>query len=208
MDWTWYLFRFDGRISRAGLWLAGLIMLSGMLVLVALTIGIMALLSGKPPAQFGIGLVDAFKLFDPATYRSLSWADLPALVSKTVGSALCLWVYLATSIKRLHDRDKRGWWIIPFVVLPSSYNALSGWLPDNSWLDMACGLIAFIAGIWGFVEMYCLNGSHRTNRFGADPLALPPPQDTRPLWDQQSELEMTPHKAGPPPVLHVKPGHD
>ena len=26
MDWTWYLFRFEGRINRAKLWLAGLVM--------------------------------------------------------------------------------------------------------------------------------------------------------------------------------------
>ena len=26
MDWTWYLFRFDGRINRAKLWLGGLVM--------------------------------------------------------------------------------------------------------------------------------------------------------------------------------------
>jgi uncharacterized membrane protein YhaH (DUF805 family) len=208
MDWTWYLFRFDGRINRAKLWLAGLVMLSGMIFLVALTIGIIALLSGKPPAQFGTGLRDVFKLFNPATYRSFSWADLPALVSKTVGSTLCLWVYLATSIKRLHDRDKRGWWIIPFVVLPGSYNTLSGWWPEDSYPDMLHGLIAFIAYIWGFIEMYCLKGSRKTNRFGADPLTPPPPRDTRPPWDQQSEIEMVPHKAGPPPVWHVKPGYE
>ena len=29
MDWTWYLFSFDGRINRAKFWLAGLVMLSG-----------------------------------------------------------------------------------------------------------------------------------------------------------------------------------
>jgi uncharacterized membrane protein YhaH (DUF805 family) len=204
MDWTWYLFRFDGRISRARLWFAGLIMISGILVLVALAIGVIALLSGKPPAQFDIGLGDAFKLFDPTLYRALSWTDLPAFLFKTVGSALWLWVFLATSIKRLHDRDRRGWWIIPFVVLPSSYNTLGGRLPDNAYLDMACGLIAFIAFAWGFVEMYCLNGSHGTNRFGADSLAPEPPIDTRPPWDQQSEVEMVP-KAGTPPVWRVKP---
>ena len=58
--------------------------------------------------------------------------------------------------------------------------------------------------LWGFVEMYCLKGSRKTNRFGADPLAPPPPHDTRPPWDQQSEIEMVPHKAGPPPVWRVK----
>jgi hypothetical protein len=30
--------------------------------------------------------------------------------------------------------------------------------------------------------------------------------DTRPRWDQQREIEMVPHKAGPPPGPHVKRG--
>ena len=56
--------------------------------------------------------------------------------------------------------------------------------------------------------MYCLKGSRKTNRFGADPLTPKPKPDTRPPWDQQSEIEMVPHKAGPPPVWRVKPGHE
>ena len=31
MDWTWYLFRFDGRINRAKLWLAMLVLLGLMM---------------------------------------------------------------------------------------------------------------------------------------------------------------------------------
>ena len=69
-------------------------------------------------------------------------------------------------------------------------------------------LIVSALYVWGFVEMYCLKGSRKTNRFGADPLAPKPPHDTRPPWDQQSEIEMTPHKAGPPPVWRVKPGYE
>ena len=68
---------------------------------------------------------------------------------------------------------------------------------------MPLGLAAFVLCIWGFVEMYCLKGSRKTNRFGPDPLQ---PVDTRPRWEQQSEIEMVPHKAGPPPVWHVKRG--
>ena len=32
MDWTWYLFRFDGRINRAKLWQAVLIVLLGLMM--------------------------------------------------------------------------------------------------------------------------------------------------------------------------------
>ena len=115
-----------------------------------------------------------------------------------------MWVYFATSIKRLHDRDKSGWWAIPLVAIPTFYNYIAAWLPDNSYLTMMISLVILAFGIWAFVELYCLKGSRKTNRFGADPLTPPPPRDTRPPWDQQREIEMVPHKAGPPPVWRVK----
>ena len=54
--------------------------------------------------------------------------------------------------------------------------------------------------------LYCLKGSRKTNRFGGNPLTPQPPRDTRPRWDQQSEIEFAPHRAGPPPAWHVKRG--
>ena len=118
-----------------------------------------------------------------------------------------MWVYFATSIKRLHDRDKSGWWMVPFFVVPGLYNQFDDRLPD-SYFMMLPALIVSALYVWGFIEMYCLRGSRKTNRFGADPLTPPPPRDTRPPWDQQSEIEMVPHKAGPPPVWRVKPGYE
>jgi len=38
MDWTWYLFRFKGRINRAKYWLAALIIVCWMIFLSALTL--------------------------------------------------------------------------------------------------------------------------------------------------------------------------
>jgi uncharacterized membrane protein YhaH (DUF805 family) len=146
-----------------------------------------------------------FKLADPDAYRSPTWADLPRFLIKLLGTSLLMWVYFATSIKRLHDRDKSGWWMVPFFVLPGLYNHFADRLPD-SYADLPLAIAAAVLCLWGFIEMYCLKGSRKTNRFGADPLT--PPRDTRPPWDQQSEIEMTPHKAGPPPVWRVKPGYE
>ena len=70
-----------------------------------------------------------------------------------------------------------------------------------SYAAMALGLATFVLYLWGFVEMYCLKGSRKTNRFGPNPLA---PIETGPRWEQQSEIEMVPHKGGPPPVWYVK----
>ena len=117
-----------------------------------------------------------------------------------------MWVYFATSIKRLHDRDKSGWWMVPFFAIPGLYNQFADRLPDEFYSSMLLGLIAFALCTWGLIELCFLKGSRKTNRFGANPLAPPPARDTRSRWDQQSEIEMVPHKAGPPPVWRVKPG--
>jgi len=122
-----------------------------------------------------------------------------------VGSSLFLWVYLAISIKRLHDRDKSGWWMVPFFVLPGLYNQFSDRLND-SYLVLPLGLIAGLLCLWGAIEMYFLKGSRKANRFGPNPLLQPPARDTRSRWDQQSEVEFVPRKAGPPPQWRVKRG--
>jgi uncharacterized membrane protein YhaH (DUF805 family) len=192
MDWTWYLFRFDGRINRAKLWLAMPVVLGLLTVLGAVIVAIQSLFGG--PTPFSLGTKDIFKLVDPDVYRTLKLADLPRLLAKLLGISLLLWVYFAISIKRLHDRDKSGWWMVPFFVAPGLYNQFDDRLPD-SYFMMLPALIVFVLYVWGFVEMYCLKGSRKTNRFGADPLTPPPPRDTRPPWDQQSEIEMVPHKA-------------
>ena len=197
MDWTWYLFRFDGRINRAKLWLAMVVMLGLMMTVGLALVAIQSLFGSLAPFRFGAS--DLFRLLDPDTYRSFTLGDLPRLLIKLFGTSLLMWVYFATSIKRLHDRDKSGWWMVPFFAVPGLYNQFAERLPD-SYADLPLAIAVAILCMWGFVEMYCLKGSRKTNRFGADPLAPKPRPDTRPPWDQQSEIEMVPHKAGPSPV--------
>jgi len=192
MDWTWYLFRFDGRIDRARFWLAIPVLFGLMMTVGLVIVAIHGLLGNAAP--FHLGASDLFKLVDPDAYRSLTWADLPRLLIKLVGTSLLMWVYFATSIKRLHDRDKSGWWMVPFFAVPGLYNQFADRLLDSP-ADLPLAFATGALYLWGFVEMYCLKGSRKTNRFGADPLAPPPPRDTRPPWDQQSEIEMVPHKA-------------
>jgi hypothetical protein len=124
-----------------------------------------------------------------------------------------LWIYLAISIKRLHDRNKSGWWMVAFVLLPSLYQHFQEHLPD-SYLVLPFALAAAIFPIWAFIELGCLKGTASTNRFGQNPLGK---QQMRPRstetrlratapWDQQSEIEIEPHIGSPPPGMHVKRG--
>ena len=84
-----------------------------------------------------------------------------------------------------------------FFALPGLYSQfgdrLGDWLGD--WAAMLFGLSAFVFSVWGFIEMYCLRGRARAPTGSApDPLA---PRDTRPRWDQQTEIEMVPLQSWP-----------
>lgn len=57
-----------------------------------------------------------------------------------------IWVGLAISIKRWHDRDKSGWWIL-------------------------IGLVPIIGGLWALIETGFLPGTSGDNQYGPDPLA-------------------------------------
>jgi uncharacterized membrane protein YhaH (DUF805 family) len=212
MDYAWFLFSFEGRINRAKYWLAGLIIVCWMIFLAGLALGIAKVLSAAGPASFGFRTDDIFRMVDPATFRSaidklsnggLTAATLIARSVQAIGTLLFLWVYAATSIKRLHDRHKSGWWMVAFFVVPGLYHQFEDRLGD-SYTAAFLGPIVGVLALWGFIAMLCLKGTRGPNRFGPDPLA---PVDTRPRRDQFSELDFVAHSAGPSPESHVKRGH-
>jgi uncharacterized membrane protein YhaH (DUF805 family) len=57
-----------------------------------------------------------------------------------------LWVSLAADVKRYHDRDKSGWWVLIILIPVVGY-------------------------AWFFVECGFLPGTSGPNRFGPDPLS-------------------------------------
>lgn len=186
MDWTWYLFRFDGRINRALLWQALLIaaLLAALLGVIGQVIHLInaeGALKLSLKLDFDFGLDDLFKLVDPRAYRSLAPVDRTNLILKAFGLSLFLWIYLATAIKRLHDRDRSGWWLVPFFFLPGLYNQFSDLLPNSTWM-LPFWLVAAILWLWGFVEMFIVSGSVGDNRFGPDPWpkSQAPPSRPRP----------------------------
>jgi len=218
MNWTWFLFNFKGRINRAKWWLALPVLVGWLLSLLLMTTLGDHIVPGGPAAEINIGVEETFRLIGRAAHHSLSRDDIVALAANLFGVTTFMWMLLATWIKRLHDRDRSGWWIVPFFILPSFANDLVDWLPTQYLPDWLATLILTVLGaillilcIWGLVEMGFLRGSPGPNRFGPDPLApVAPvaPVDTRPGWDQQSALEFVPHSAGPSPGPHGKRGHE
>ena len=64
----------------------------------------------------------------------------------TVFSLAMLVPNIAVTVRRLHDVDKSGWWLL-------------------------IGIIPIIGGIWLLV-LFCTKGTDGDNRFGADPLRV------------------------------------
>ena len=118
MDWNYLFTNFDGRISRQPFWI-------GTIALWVVSIALSIL------ASIIVG----------ATSTAMTFIQI------VIGLAL-LYPSLAVAVKRFHDRDKSGWWVL-IILIP---------------------VIGFI---WYLVELGCLPGTPGPNRFGPDPLGTP-----------------------------------
>ena len=119
LTWKQILFSFEGRIPRRQYWAGFGIQMLSVFVLVAVFAGI--IFNGR-----GMGDVSPFAVI----------LAIPFFV-------FLLWVGLAVQVKRWHDRDKSGWWVL-------------------------IGFIPYIGGIWQLIECGCLRGTEGSNRFGGD----------------------------------------
>ncbi|MEO6031643.1 MAG: DUF805 domain-containing protein [Burkholderiaceae bacterium] len=73
----------------------------------------------------------------------LGIAGVPDRVAEGVANLLILWPAIAVTVKRWHDRNKSGWWVL-------------------------INFIPVIGTFWALIENGFLRGSPGDNRFGAD----------------------------------------
>jgi uncharacterized membrane protein YhaH (DUF805 family) len=88
---------------------------------------------------------------------------------------------IAVGVKRLHDRNKSGWYLLLFYFVPCTLAALSvligAFVEDSSIIATVLALLALALVVWAFVEMGCLRGTIGVNQYGPDPVApaiIPP----------------------------------
>ncbi|MCE9597695.1 MAG: DUF805 domain-containing protein [Spirochaetia bacterium] len=122
------LFSFEGRATRGQYWLINLL-LGALLIGAVVFISVLAAYTEK---------------------ESLS----PSYLLIPVG-ILYLWINLAISVKRCHDRGKSG----SFVLI---------------------NLVPYIGGIWFFIDAGCLDGTIGPNAYGDDPKGRSLPGTTVP----------------------------
>ncbi|HXW23312.1 MAG TPA: DUF805 domain-containing protein [Xanthobacteraceae bacterium] len=157
-------FGFGGRINRGKFWLT---------LVVWLLIWIVAMLA------FGVGSLAI--LGSNLTDGSLPGPDDPEAFLRLIGDygilSLVILVFIIVSwvsafaigVKRLHDRDRSGWWTVLFYFAPIVLLAAQG-SADGPLASSALGLAALAVSLWWLVELGCLRGTSGPNRFGPDPL--------------------------------------
>lgn len=92
-----------------------------------------------------------------------------------------IYVGVVTGIKRLHDRNKSGWWIVLFYGGSSIVSLIAAVLDESSIPLFLLQLVGLGTSLWGLVELGFLRGTIGSNRYGPDPLApevLTPPVRT------------------------------
>jgi uncharacterized membrane protein YhaH (DUF805 family) len=95
MDLQKILFSFSGRIDRRTFWLSIVPLLAAVLLIAPAPLYMVSTESEEMPASFMIAMTAAQLIFLAG-----------------------LWPMLAVGSKRLHDRNKSGWWLLVFWILP------------------------------------------------------------------------------------------
>jgi len=180
-----YLFSFGGRINRAKQWAYLLVLIANGIVvsfLFASMIGFAAVIAA------GQGKTTFEAVF------TTPQAHLFFLIC-CVLYLLGLYIGVAVSAKRLHDRNKSAWWLLIFFALPfilqipalmfmpemlAHFSAVMEAVrthaepplpPAEPPFVVIMRGVATLITLWAFVELYCLRGTTGDNRFGPDPLA-------------------------------------
>jgi uncharacterized membrane protein YhaH (DUF805 family) len=145
-----FLFSPRGRVNRGKYWLFVVVSIAILIVLIA-----------------AVSVVWAGRIHDPG--GTLGFPS-EALFVVGVVYLILLVIGIFVGIKRLHDRDKSGWWLLVFYLVPMVLSWTSAILSHNG-IGAVFALGSLAISIWAFVELGCLRGTVGPNRYGEDPLA-------------------------------------
>jgi len=148
MDLIHLLFSFEGRIGRGQFWLAVAIWMGFAIVVYGLIGLFIYVFDIRPPLTF--------------SYVVAAIVYIPILVSAVV-----------VGIKRLHDRNRSGWWLLVFYLAPLVVLLAANLIAEGI-IHTVLSVASLALLAWAFVEIGCLRGTIAGNPYGPDPVAPKP----------------------------------
>jgi uncharacterized membrane protein YhaH (DUF805 family) len=162
MSWLRYSFSFQGRVNRTRYWRFILL-----IAFLELTFAVAAAVLERLRES----------TLDNPTIATVEFVSLIALAAAFVPVGII--GNFAVTTKRLHDRNKSGWWQIVGIVSWLLQEAVKG-LHDHGRIGAQVflggtliALVGSLVGIWIVIEVAFVPGTRGDNRFGPDPLASP-----------------------------------
>jgi uncharacterized membrane protein YhaH (DUF805 family) len=146
-NWPRLLLSSSGRIDRASWWIASC----------ALTI----------VGAIVLKLIDIFD-YDRVVAATNRFSAVSVGLVLVILFVLLLYCLLAVGVKRLHDRNKRGWWVFLFLLVPVVLAFMIGALASDLGAELAwtATAIALMLGVWALIELGVLAGTAGPNRYG------------------------------------------
>ena len=141
------LFAFSGRLPRR--------------LFAVILVAVLAVAAGTAFLLAGFATVPVTAI-DPTLPTILLWS----------GIALLVWLVAAAGVRRLHDRDRSGLWLLVYAVLPWALMGIAT-LDRHGPGEALATVIAAGLAAWGAIEMILRPGTAGANRYGPDPLAAP-----------------------------------
>jgi uncharacterized membrane protein YhaH (DUF805 family) len=163
--WVQLLFSLKGRVQRLYWWIGSLVVL--------FATGTLSQGIEFWARQTGSGAIDPETgVFEPAG---------PFEAGMFIIALVNIWINLALTVKRLHDRNRTGWWVAaPYLAIlvaillgVATMMQPEGQREPFNGFAVTAVLATTCLLIWMLVEIGFLRGTQGPNRFGPDPLATP-----------------------------------
>lgn len=78
------------------------------------------------------------------------------------------YIGVAIGVKRLHDREKSGWWLLLYYLVPSALGGVAG--DSYQGINLVLNLAAHAISLWALIDLGVLRGTAGPNDYGPDPL--------------------------------------
>jgi uncharacterized membrane protein YhaH (DUF805 family) len=118
-------------------------------------------------AQWWLGMIGVLAAI-AAMLGIAFWSTLPLLAIPFI--LFVLISLYALAVKRLHDRNKSGWWSLVFLFIPGLLDRITDRIPEDTPLWWGLVLIGTVLWIWGLIELGFRRGTHGDNDYGPNPL--------------------------------------